>query len=303
MIPQAFATMRPNREGLMRSVLLAVAIPAFCAWAAGGSPAYAQAVDPARAAAIALVRQQIATAAPTGELVAGVAGDTAAAGPPQLPRPRTGAVTGPIKLTVTGPRGRKSRRTKEITLIMPAAKDRIAHRVALGFAALTAEDSEASPEDHRVEAAAPVEGALVLAYAPAEGALPRQSTRALSAIEQLVEQHAEKHDVEPALAHALVQIESTYRPTATGANGEIGLMQISPKTARAIGYKGPPKALYDPDTNLTWGMRYLAKAQDLADGDLCGTLLRYNAGLDATRKTSASNKFCAKVKAEMARRG
>jgi soluble lytic murein transglycosylase-like protein len=49
-------------------------------------------------------------------------------------------------------------------------------------------------------------------------------------------------------------------------------------------------------------MKYLGKAHDLSGGDVCGTLLRYNAGLDAKRKSTASNKFCAKVKSVMAKR-
>jgi soluble lytic murein transglycosylase-like protein len=64
------------------------------------------------------------------------------------------------------------------------------------------------------------------------------STRGLSAIEELVEQHAEANDVPPALAQALVQVESSHNPKGTGRNGEIGLLQIKPKTARAMGYKG-----------------------------------------------------------------
>jgi soluble lytic murein transglycosylase-like protein len=49
-------------------------------------------------------------------------------------------------------------------------------------------------------------------------------------------------------------------------------------------------------------MKYLGKAHDLSGGDVCGTLLRYNAGLDAKRKSAASNKFCRKVKSVMAKR-
>jgi soluble lytic murein transglycosylase-like protein len=49
-------------------------------------------------------------------------------------------------------------------------------------------------------------------------------------------------------------------------------------------------------------MKYLAKAHDRSGGDTCGTLLRYNAGLDATRASKGSNKFCAKVKKVMAKR-
>jgi soluble lytic murein transglycosylase-like protein len=151
--------------------------------------------------------------------------------------------------------------------------------------------------------AAPEPELVALAYA----ATPRPAaagSRAggLSAIEALVEKHAEANDIPPALAQALVHVESTHNPRATGRNGEIGLLQIKAQTARAMGYKGPAQDLYDPETNLAWGMKYLGKAHDLSGGDVCGTLLRYNAGLDAKRMSAASNKFCAKVKAVMAKR-
>ena len=139
---------------------------------------------------------------------------------------------------------------------------------------------------------------MVLAYADVADA-ENSSTPAANAIEALVVRHAQANQVSPTLAQALIRVESGFRPRATGRHGEIGLMQISPRTARRIGYAGSPKALYDPETNLTWGMRYLAKAQKLAGGDICGTLLRYNAGLDAKRRTQGSASFCAKVKAKM----
>jgi soluble lytic murein transglycosylase-like protein len=123
----------------------------------------------------------------------------------------------------------------------------------------------------------------------------------LVAIKALVDQHARANHVPPALAHALVRIESNYNPRATGRHGEVGLLQINPRTARAMGYRGPRQALYDPKTNLTVGMKYLGQAQKLAGGDVCGTLLRYNAGLDARRGTAGTSRFCAKVKSKMAK--
>ena len=47
-------------------------------------------------------------------------------------------------------------------------------------------------------------------------------------------------------------------------------------------------------------MRYLGEAKRRADGDLCGTILRYNAGHYARRMNRTSARYCAKVKAMMA---
>ena len=76
----------------------------------------------------------------------------------------------------------------------------------------------------------------------------------------IIAKEAAAHGVPLNLAHAVINIESSYRSSVTGAAGEVGLMQIKPATARGMGYRGSTKALYDPATNIKWGMRYLAGA-------------------------------------------
>ncbi len=112
----------------------------------------------------------------------------------------------------------------------------------------------------------------------------------------LIAKYASEHGVPFHLARAVVQVESSFRSNVTGAAGEIGLMQIKLATARGMGYKGSRKALYDPATNLYWGMKYLGKAHRLSDGTTCGTILKYNAGHGATRMNRISARYCGKVK-------
>ena len=79
-----------------------------------------------------------------------------------------------------------------------------------------------------------------------------------------------------------------------------GLVQIKPATAAGIGYRGATAGLYDPATNLEWGMKYLGGAYELGGGDVCGTALRYQGGHRATRPTASANRYCASLKAVMA---
>lgn len=127
---------------------------------------------------------------------------------------------------------------------------------------------------------------------------PSRSSRVR--FENLIEDAAAKHGVPLALAHAVIRVESNYNPGARGSAGEVGLMQIKPATARGLGYRGSVRALYDPATNLEWGMRYLAAAHKLASGDTCGTILRYNAGHFAKRMNPTSKRYCGKVKVILA---
>ena len=112
----------------------------------------------------------------------------------------------------------------------------------------------------------------------------------------IVTRYAKAYGVPVALAHAVVTVESNFRPHVTGRAGEIGLMQIKPATARMMGYSGSAKGLYDPETNIKYGMKYLAKAHELGGGDTCGTILRYNAGHAAKRMNPVSSAYCTKVK-------
>ncbi|AYD00866.1 lytic transglycosylase [Neorhizobium sp. NCHU2750] len=118
--------------------------------------------------------------------------------------------------------------------------------------------------------------------------------------EGLIRQYANLYDVPEELALAVVQIESNFRPTVKGSAGEIGLMQIKPATARLMGYKGEASGLYDPETNIRYGMKYLAGAHDLGDGKLCRTILKYNAGHGARRMNPVSQRYCNRVETVIA---
>jgi soluble lytic murein transglycosylase-like protein len=120
-------------------------------------------------------------------------------------------------------------------------------------------------------------------------------------IQALVARHAAANGVPVELAAAVVRVESRFNPRArNGAN--VGLTQISTSTARAMGYRGPVEGLYDADTNLRYGIRYLAEAYRLAGGDTCRTVLKYQAGHRAMSMTGAARAYCAKVRPHVSRR-
>ncbi len=131
---------------------------------------------------------------------------------------------------------------------------------------------------------------------------PARAPQGRSSYDSLIARHAAENGVPLPLAYAVVEMESGYNAAATG-RGTIGLMQIKPATARGIGYRGSSAGLYDADTNLRWGMRYLGGAYKLGRGDTCATALRYQGGHRATRMTESSRRYCAKLKATMARNG
>jgi soluble lytic murein transglycosylase-like protein len=55
-------------------------------------------------------------------------------------------------------------------------------------------------------------------------------------------------------------------------------MQIKHATARGVGYRGPASGLLDPETNLTYAVRYLAGAYRAAGGNSRRAVAYYASG-------------------------
>jgi Transglycosylase SLT domain len=102
--------------------------------------------------------------------------------------------------------------------------------------------------------------------------------------EELVATHARANLVPAALVHRVIVRESKYQPDLVGRGGTIGLMQIKLATARSVGYRGDAEGLRDPDTNLAFGVKYLAGAYRAANGDHDRAVHYYAAGYYAAAK-------------------
>ncbi len=85
--------------------------------------------------------------------------------------------------------------------------------------------------------------------------------------DSMISSHASSNGIPAELVHRVIVRESRYRANAMGRGGATGLMQIKLATARGMGYSGSAAGLLDPDTNLTYGVRYLAGAYRAARGN------------------------------------
>ncbi|WP_205789654.1 lytic transglycosylase domain-containing protein [Microvirga makkahensis] len=130
---------------------------------------------------------------------------------------------------------------------------------------------------------------------PVRSRLARTNAAKAAALKPLIVRFASENGLPYELADAVVRLESRYNPGArNGPN--IGLTQINYRTAQSLGYQGSVAGLLDAETNLRYGLKYLAQAYKLAGGDTCGTILRYQFGHRTTAMTKASRAYCAKVK-------
>src|SRR5579884_703028 len=89
---------------------------------------------------------------------------------------------------------------------------------------------------------------------------------ALGATSGMAAAQASAAGVPVSLVERVIARESGGNPRAVHA-GNYGLMQIRLGTARAMGYTGSAAGLLDPQTNMTYAVRYLAGAYRAAGGD------------------------------------
>ena len=89
--------------------------------------------------------------------------------------------------------------------------------------------------------------------------------------------------VDPYLAAAIIREESQYDEKAVSMVGAIGLMQLMPMTANQVAQRfGFPSVarenLFDRETNIQLGVRYLGQLVDQFSGNLVYAVAAYNAG-------------------------
>lgn len=89
-------------------------------------------------------------------------------------------------------------------------------------------------------------------------------------------EEARRNHLSPALVEAVAWRESGLRQTAVSSKGALGVMQLMPSTARALGVD-PTSA---PD-NIRGGVAYLGQLMRRYDGDIVKSLAAYNASPSA----------------------
>lgn len=153
--------------------------------------------------------------------------------------------------------------------------------------------------------ALPAEASPDQAPPPAQATMPTASTQSdpREAYRRISRMEAERLGVPFELVDAVMRIESAYNPLASGAAGEVGLMQIMPPTARLLGHQGTNQDLAVPETNIRLGATYLAGAWKLGKQDICTAVMKYRAGHNETRFSVLSVRYCVRVREHLASLG
>jgi soluble lytic murein transglycosylase-like protein len=96
-------------------------------------------------------------------------------------------------------------------------------------------------------------------------------------LDGMIAQHAAANSLPEELVRRVIKRESRGNPRVI-SNGNYGLMQIRLGTARALGYGGSAAGLLDPETNMTYAVKYLAGAYRAAGGNIDRAVHYYAAG-------------------------
>ncbi|MGP1569821.1 MAG: lytic transglycosylase domain-containing protein [Eubacteriales bacterium] len=99
-------------------------------------------------------------------------------------------------------------------------------------------------------------------------------------MEEIFEAAARKNNVPLKLLKAMAKAESQFKPYVVSSAGAMGVMQLMPKTAKALGVVDA----FDPYENIMGGAKYIGDKLKMYGGDVKLALAAYSAGSGAVKK-------------------
>lgn len=129
----------------------------------------------------------------------------------------------------------------------------------------------------------PASMAVRTIVAPGGPAIPDEVAMPPEALSRLVDSLSRRQGLDPALASAVMYVESRYCANARSPKGAVGLMQIMPATGVRYGVDSIDK-LADPRTNIEVGVLYLRDLLAMFPGRVDLAVAAYNAGEGAVRR-------------------
>lgn len=108
----------------------------------------------------------------------------------------------------------------------------------------------------------------------------RHGKKKHNAFDHIIREAAEKYNVPFAFIKAVIRVESAFNPNAVSHAGAMGLMQMMPRTAAAMGVKDP----FSARQNIFGGAKFLRVLTDRYKGDINLILAAYNAGDSAVAR-------------------
>lgn len=115
---------------------------------------------------------------------------------------------------------------------------------------------------------------------PEDSPITNFSRKKEHSLHPIIVQVADSHEIDPALIKAIIMAESGYNPRAISKRGAMGLMQLMPATAEALGVEDS----FNPVQNIKGGVKYFKQLVIQFEGDVKLALAAYNAGSKKVRE-------------------
>lgn len=112
------------------------------------------------------------------------------------------------------------------------------------------------------------------------GAVRAPDPERVSRYDAYIREGASIYRLPEAFVRAVMRVESNFYPDAVSNRGAMGLMQLMPGTAAAMGVLDA----FDPRQNVLGGTRFLRVLANSFGGDLVRTIAAYNAGAGAVQR-------------------
>ena len=111
-----------------------------------------------------------------------------------------------------------------------------------------------------------------------------------------IQQESAKNGIDPYMVASLIRQESEFNPGAVSSADALGLMQLLPSVGRTMAREEgirrfSASALFNPDTNIRLGTRYLKQVLEKFGGQPAFAFAAYNAGDDRVTDWTSSASF------------
>lgn len=123
-------------------------------------------------------------------------------------------------------------------------------------------------------------GTAPRARASGRGSLRAPDPQRVRRYDAYIREAAFVYRLPEAFVRAVMRVESNFYPEAVSHRGAMGLMQLMPGTATAMGVLDA----FDPRQNVLGGARFLRVLANSFGGDLVRTIAAYNAGPGAVER-------------------
>ncbi len=122
---------------------------------------------------------------------------------------------------------------------------------------------------------------------------PKKDQKNVERVTKAIIQESNKYNIDPIFVASIIRTESAFNHLAVGTSGEIGMMQLMPKTGEYIAkrvkmksYLGA-KTLRDPVKNIKLGVAYLDYLRQRFDNQAYKYVPAYNMGPGNVKKSIA----------------